>query len=103
VCKRVHARARAARGENGQMDMDGRLRRGEEKGENEESCLWFVRQCKPAFSYRRVVSIVLSTMRGGGGLLVITRATEQSLGRKAGRRGFIRRPNADSHHANASG
>jgi len=42
-----------------------------EEGENEEPCLRFVQQCKPAFSYHCIVSIVpVGSKRGE--LLVIT-------------------------------
>jgi len=48
-------------------------RRDARRRENEEPCLWFVRQCKPAFSYHCIVSIVPAARAEG--LLVIIRAS----------------------------
>lgn len=72
----------------GYVDRDGRRKTEErEEGENEEPCLWFVRQCKPAFSYHCIVSIVPATTARG--VVSHYRGTEEPEVWKRGI-GFIR-------------
>lgn len=71
------------------VDLGVEKRKGARRRENEEPCLWFVRQCKPAFSYHCIVPIVPATRAEG--LLVIIRESggvEKRSGRDG--TGFIR-------------